>query len=199
MSSESSPARSSASTFEPDAVIGETRQTVEEACRDLNYLLSIPDIDELAEVGDDIDAIAAAFCREEHIAGDEPPDDVDVTDVVELGDRLLQHPLTRAVLTAVGDQARSWPDALAEINTRAADLGAGIAHPARRRRTGTRPVPLAALARPARTRRPEATAVLRRGAAVGPRGLPTPPRRLDNTIIPLARLGRTRGRRWRWR
>jgi ATP-dependent helicase YprA (DUF1998 family) len=109
--------------FEPDAVIGETRQTVEEACRDLNYLLSIPDIDELAEVGDDIDAIAAAFCREEHIAGDEPPDDVDVTDVVELGDRLLQHPLTRAVLTAVGDQARSWPDALAEINTRAPTWG----------------------------------------------------------------------------
>ena len=76
--------------FGPDSIIGETRQSVEEACSDIDYLLSIPDgIDELADVGDDVDAIAAAFCRQEHIEGDAEPDTVDVTDVVHLGDRLL--------------------------------------------------------------------------------------------------------------
>jgi hypothetical protein len=106
----------------PEAVIGETRQTVEEACANLDYLLPIPDVDELAQVGDDIDAIAAAFCRREQLDG-EPPDVVDLTDVVTLGDRLLAHPLTRAVLAAVGERTRSWPDALADINTRASHWG----------------------------------------------------------------------------
>ena len=109
--------------FEPDSVIGETRQTVEEACRDLNYLLSIPEIEELVQVDNDFAAVAAAFCREEHVEGDAEPDAFDASNVAELGDRLLQHPLTRAVLAAVGDQARSWPDALAEINTRAPSWG----------------------------------------------------------------------------
>ncbi|WP_395155595.1 DEAD/DEAH box helicase, partial [Ilumatobacter sp.] len=117
--------------FARDSVIGETRQTVEEACSDIDYLLSIPDIDELADVGDDVDAIAAAFCRQEHIEGDAEPDTVDVTDVVHLGDRLLKHPLTRAVLASVGEQARSWPDALTEINTRAPTWGrAAMTRPA---------------------------------------------------------------------
>src|SRR5690606_18376822 len=44
--------------FSPDAVIGESRRTVEETCGEINYLLPIPDVAELDEVGEDLDAVA---------------------------------------------------------------------------------------------------------------------------------------------
>lgn len=110
--------------FERDAVIGETRQTVDEACSAINYELSTPEVADVVDAGDDLDAIAAAFCRRETLDSDTAGDDeLDPRDVVTLGERLLEHPLTRAVLAAVGNTSRSWPDALAEINTRTPNWG----------------------------------------------------------------------------
>jgi hypothetical protein len=107
--------------FDSDAIVGETRQTVEEACSAIDYRLPVPEIDALTEVGDDLQAVAMAFCAREMPDG--TLDHVDATDVVELGDRLLAHPLTRAVLAAVSERPRAWPDAVAEINTRTLHWG----------------------------------------------------------------------------
>lgn len=106
--------------FDADAVIGETRQTVEETCGDVNYLLPIPDVSELDEVGDDLDAIAEGFCR----AIDGEDRDADLGDVFQLGSLLLKHPLTRAVLGAVADRPRTWRTAVEEIIARAPSWGA---------------------------------------------------------------------------
>jgi hypothetical protein len=105
--------------FDAGSVVGEQRQTVEEACDDVDYFLPIPDPAELGELSlDDPDSIAYAFCRYD---GD---DDPDLGDPVVLGQKLLAHPLTRAVLAAVGTRPRSWSDAAAEIITRAPGWGA---------------------------------------------------------------------------
>jgi hypothetical protein len=107
--------------FDEQSVIGEQRQTVEEACGDVDYLLPIPDAGEVAGIEareDQADVVAAAFCR---YTGDGDPD---LGDPVVLGQKLLSHPLTRAVLAAVGSRSRTWPDAVAEIITRAPSWGA---------------------------------------------------------------------------
>lgn len=104
-----------------DSIVEETRQTVDEACAAIDYRLPVPDIDALMDVDDDLEAIAVAFCQREN--SESTTDPVDVTDVVELGQRLLAHPLTRAVLAAVAERPRSWPDAVAEINTRTLNWG----------------------------------------------------------------------------
>ena len=140
-------------------MIGETRQTVDEACVEARLLAAdprdrrtrrsrrrprLPSPPRSAAVSNSTTTMK--------------PDDLDVTDVVELGERLLAHPLTRAVLAAVGDRSRSWPEALAEINTRANSWGrASLTQPAKveralgrylwllslaRRRQGTRLRPL---------------------------------------------------------
>jgi len=106
--------------FDDGSVIGETRLSVEDTCGPVNYFLPIPDPIEVAALdSDDTDAIAAAFCAA-------PDDGIDPTgpdDVVELGRRLLAHPLTRAVLAAVSDRPRAWSDAVAEVITRAPEWG----------------------------------------------------------------------------
>lgn len=105
--------------FDDGAVIGEERQTVEEACGDVDYFLPIPDARELVDLGlHDLDAVAASFCRYPE------DDDPDLADLVVLGRKLLAHPLTRAVLGACAARPRTWRDAVAEIITRAPNWGA---------------------------------------------------------------------------
>lgn len=107
-----------------EAVIGETRQTIDEACGPVDYELPIPSVDEVVELADDdLDAVRWAFCRRLDDSEDEPP-----TDLVELGERLLAHPLTRAVLTAVGDRARSLDDTVTEVVARAPEWGRVAQH-----------------------------------------------------------------------
>ncbi len=110
--------------FDEDSVIGETRQTVDDACLDIDFDLPVPDPGEFGD-DDTLELVAAAFCR--RLPDPEKPDasidPLDPTDVVELGDRLLAHPLTRAVLSAVDERARPWPEAVAEINKRVLDWG----------------------------------------------------------------------------
>ncbi len=77
----------------------------------------------------DLDDVAVAFCVDPDGNQTSPPfgldtDDVDAADSrVLLGDKLLAHPLTRAVLVAVGDRPRSWPSAVKEILERAPQWG----------------------------------------------------------------------------
>ena len=100
----------------PDAIIGETRLKVEEACDTVDYDLPIPSVDDVLTLDeDDLDGLAFAFC---HRPGAAPPGDP-----VTLGAELLKHPLTRAVLSAVGERARSLDDAITDIVARAPDWG----------------------------------------------------------------------------
>jgi hypothetical protein len=101
--------------FDERAVIGEDRQTPEEACDTIDYLLPIPDPADVPEAGDDLDALAAAFTGSPK-----------VLDVFELGEILARHPLTRAVLGAVGDRSRTWEEALDLVVTRAPSWGAAL-------------------------------------------------------------------------
>ncbi len=106
-------------TFDADSVVGETRQSVEEACGASDYLLPIPDVDAF-DGALDLDDVAAIFCSTDDnpFTGGTP---------LELGQVLLKHPLTRAVLTAAGNGSRSWPDALASIVAFAPSWGRAIA------------------------------------------------------------------------
>ncbi len=104
--------------FGPDSVIGETRQTVEEACEDTEYLLPIPEVEDLA--GDlELADVAAIFCST-------PTEPFADPDPFRLGEKLLQHPLTRAILTAVGTRSRSWTDALQAIVAFAPNWGRSL-------------------------------------------------------------------------
>jgi ATP-dependent helicase YprA (DUF1998 family) len=95
--------------FDENSVIGETRQTIDEACLPVDPSLPLPSPSEVADLEPgDGDALAAAFCRR---SAGEPL----LSDPVELGERLLAHPLTRAVLTAVGDRARPMAQTAAEV------------------------------------------------------------------------------------
>ena len=96
--------------FDEDSVIGETRQSIDEACLPVDATLPTPNPPDVAELAldDDGDALAAAFCRR---SDGEPL----LSDPVELGERLLAHPLTRSVLTAVGDRPRPLVQTVAEV------------------------------------------------------------------------------------
>lgn len=108
----------------PEAVIGETRQSVEEACGPVDYELPIPSVDDVLQIPeDDLEALAFAFCHRPDDPTDTPPGDP-----VELGQRLLAHPLTRAVLSAVGERTRPLDDAVVEIIARAPDWGRVAQH-----------------------------------------------------------------------
>ena len=107
------------SEFPPESIIAETRTSVEEACLPLDFFLPIPAIADVLEANE-LDELAAVFCRSTNT---EKEDTTDLTNVVQLGERLLQHPLTRAVLAAVGDRSRTWSEAVAEVVTRAPEWG----------------------------------------------------------------------------
>lgn len=105
--------------FDADAVIGETRQSVDEVCGPVDYELPIPNVDEVLELSEDNDdGLVWAFCKRL-----DDPDDVPPTSYVGLGERLLAHPLTRAVLSAVSERARSLADAVTEVSARAPEWG----------------------------------------------------------------------------
>ena len=106
--------------FDEQSVIGETRQTIQEACGAPDYLLPIPDAASVAHL-DSLDDVAAHFCIDPE--ADEP---AAIDTPVALGKQLLSHPLTQAVLAAVGDQSRSWSDAVAEIVARAPTWGRAL-------------------------------------------------------------------------
>jgi ATP-dependent helicase YprA (DUF1998 family) len=100
--------------FDETAVIDESRQTPDEACGTVDYTLPIPDVSEIDGItNDDLDALAAAFTGR-----------ADPFDPFALGDVLLHHPLTRAVLAAASDRSRAWPEALDIVITRAPNWGA---------------------------------------------------------------------------
>lgn len=109
--------------FDETSVIGETRQTPEEACAETNYFLPIPPPGEVASLAE-LDDVVAAFCTD--------PEDGDKGIVVAdspalLSERLLKHPLTRAVLAAASDQAQPWPQAVARVVAFAPEWGRALA------------------------------------------------------------------------
>jgi ATP-dependent helicase YprA (DUF1998 family) len=100
--------------FDETAVIDESRQTPDEACGIVDYTLPIPEVAEIDSIAsDDLDALGAAFTGH-----------ADPFDPFTLGDTLLHHPLTRAVLAAASDRSRSWSEALEIVITRAPNWGA---------------------------------------------------------------------------
>ncbi|MCP3935641.1 MAG: helicase, partial [Actinomycetia bacterium] len=111
--------------FDEDSIIGESRQTVEESCKRPNFNLPTPSVQEVVDTADlgspsdQLEALAVAFCKEI----DQADFDFGEGWEVRLGDRLLAHPMTRAVLAAVGDKSRPWHDAVEEIVLRERDWG----------------------------------------------------------------------------
>ena len=96
-------------SFDEASVIGETRQSVDEACLPVDAHLPTPSPFEVAGLElDDGQTLVAAFCRRHD---DEPLP----VEPVELGERLLAHPVTRAVLAAIADRPRPLAQATAEI------------------------------------------------------------------------------------
>lgn len=110
--------------FDEEAVIQEERQSVAECCRTVDFGLPVPELDDLLayakDNSDDLDqeidpnAVAAFFLGRE-------PDDV-----FDLGEALLAHRLTRAVLVASAEKATPIHEALEEIVQRAPEWGAEI-------------------------------------------------------------------------
>ncbi len=94
--------------FDATAIVGEQRKTVEEVCPDIDFSLPAPDPATLAAI--DLDdpatgreALAQAFTG----SGFDDPQAV--------GDRLLRHPLTAALLRVTAERPRSWGTAVAAI------------------------------------------------------------------------------------
>jgi replicative superfamily II helicase len=132
--------------FDPEAVIGEFRQTAEEACGAIDYTLPTPRVEDVAEIDeldpDAIDAIVAAFTGRTDAVGPE-----------ELGDILKRHHLTRSLLAACGDRSRSWDEVRTGIVARLPDWGpAAQADPAAVDLALARFVALLSIARRARGR-----------------------------------------------
>ncbi|MCP9491611.1 MAG: DEAD/DEAH box helicase [Solirubrobacteraceae bacterium MAG38_C4-C5] len=102
--------------FDEDAVIGEQRQSVNECCNAVDWELPVPDVDDLRDLdGLDPEALAVAFVGR-------PP-----ADPVDLGEALLSHRVTRAVLGAVGARPTPAGDAVEEIALRVAEWGPHLA------------------------------------------------------------------------
>lgn len=128
--------------FPDAAVIGEERQTPEEACGAIDYTLPIPEIDDVLAVPDkDLDSVAALFTGS---SGTIEP--------MKLGQALLRHPLTRAVLSAVGDRSREWGPTVEVIVSRALMWGPTFQQdPAKAHRVVVRYLGLLSIARRAST------------------------------------------------
>ena len=110
--------------FGPTSIVGETRQSMDDACGPLNNL-AVPEVaDVIDAMNDGLEAVATLFCGPQTAS----PKSTDalgqrqqaasltsVVDPIDLGERLLGHPLTRAVLAAVGEQPRTWAETVAEV------------------------------------------------------------------------------------
>ena len=98
--------------FQTDSVIGERRESVNDCCKPVDWDLPIPEIDDLRMLdGTDTNDIASRFIGR-------PP-----ADTIDLGDALLAHRMTRAVLGAVGGRPTPVADALDEIVLRVSEWG----------------------------------------------------------------------------
>ena len=106
--------------FGLDAIVGETRKTVEASMNSIDFTLNVPDPNEISHLTD-VDEIASAFCSKVGDDGEVIP--WVPADAFDLGDRLLEHTLTRTVLAAVGDTSRSWNNALDEVHVRLPEWG----------------------------------------------------------------------------
>jgi ATP-dependent helicase YprA (DUF1998 family) len=109
--------------FDATSVVGETRQTVEEACGAPDRRLPTPKPAEVADLTD-LDDVANAFCRPTKHEDGEPSAPTDsglddgpapTDDPVALGRRLQRHPLTERLLHVVGGRSRTWSEAVSEI------------------------------------------------------------------------------------
>ena len=90
--------------FDDDAVIGERRQSVADTCRALDVALPTPDPTDVADLpADDLNALAQAFTGQ-------PFDDPQA-----VGDRLLGHRVTEALLHASSDAPAAWDDVLLTV------------------------------------------------------------------------------------
>lgn len=85
--------------FDPDAIIGERRKSVERVCHGIDLALPIPIPRAVADLADgDLDALARLFTGE-------PFDDAQA-----VGDRLLKHRLTATLLRHAAAGPRPWRD-----------------------------------------------------------------------------------------
>jgi hypothetical protein len=85
--------------FDEAAVVGERRRSVEDVCSEIDLALPVPDPRVVAGLADgDLDGLASAFTR---LPFDDPQ---------AVGDRLLRHRLTAALLRQVAAGPRAWRD-----------------------------------------------------------------------------------------
>jgi hypothetical protein len=91
--------------FDPDSVIGEERQSADECLAPINYEAPIPQIGDLPEPEDigDLDELAVKFIGR-------VPDDA-----VDLGQALLEHPLTWTVFEELSGEPRPIDETLERI------------------------------------------------------------------------------------
>ena len=102
--------------FPAEAVIGERRQSISEATGAVDYELPIPEVDDvLAVASDDDEALAALFTDTQTSPGGLDP--------LELGRRLLPHPLTSGVLRAVAERSTDRRRALDVVVSHAPHWG----------------------------------------------------------------------------
>ena len=111
------------SEFDEDAVIGETRQSVDEVCNDIDFYLEIPTDRRRARGRSTPKRSQLPSAHALTLTKQRANRRRRSTDVVALGEVLLRHPLTRAVLAAVGSRPRTWRDAVEEIVRNAPDWG----------------------------------------------------------------------------
>ena len=113
-------------TFGVDAVIGERRRAVEDVCSELDLASPIPDPSYVASLDPrNLDDVALAFTG---VVFDDPQ---------EVGDRLLRHPITAALLRVAADTPSRWeyvvvnlaaviPEWSARTNVASADIAAAL-------------------------------------------------------------------------
>jgi replicative superfamily II helicase len=105
-------------TITTDAIVSDDRLSPAEACKPVNYDHPIPEPGDLPDdIADDLELMAAAFL------GGALADEVGKDPRVALGEKLLEHTLTRAFVEAASDQPREWSDAVERIVVRAPSWG----------------------------------------------------------------------------
>ena len=102
--------------FDATAVIGEQRKTVEEVCPDIDFSLPAPDPATVAalDLDDPVSGrnqLALAFTE------------TGFDDAQDVGDRLLRHPLTAAMLRVAAERPRAWEAAVGAIAQQVPDWG----------------------------------------------------------------------------